>query len=296
MGIVYLIFRIYAWFVSILPFSVIYLISDFHYFLIYHVIGYRRKVVYQNLRSAFPEKDKKEINKIARKFYRNLSDIVLEVLKIKNFSEKEQDRRILFENFEIIEDLYKKGKSIFVAIGHCGNWEWMGPRLARITRHHPYAIVKPLTDPFFEDYMNMLRTKSGYNNLIKFKQAYRTLYKLKEQDNIVIIASDQTPTRDEINYWTNFMGQETGFFLGLEKMSKSLDYAVLFFDIVRERRGHYRVFIEEITREPAETGEYEITDKYVGMLESAIKARPDNWLWSHRRWKHKREQTENHSN
>ncbi len=292
MRLIYYIFSAVAWIVSLLPFFILYRLSDMLYLIIFYLIGYRKKVTYANLQNSFPEKSEKEIRQIARRFYKNLADLVVEVLKIKSIRTKTLHKRVRFHNYEIIEELYEKNKSIFVAIGHCGNWEWMGLKIAMISEHKPFAIVKPLSEPYFEDYMNKLRTKSGYNNLIKFRQTYRQLLKIRKQRNIVIIASDQTPTRDEINYWTNFLNQETPFFLGLEKMSKNMDFAVLFFDIVRSNRGCYDVFVKKITEEPNNTKEYEITEKYVHLLEDAVIKHPDNWLWSHRRWKHKKESEE----
>lgn len=238
MRLTYYIFSAVAWLVSILPFFILYRLSDLLYIIIYHLIGYRKKVTISNLHNAFPKKSDKEIKQITRKFYQNLADLIVEVIKIKSISSKTLHKRVTFHNYEIIEDIYKQNRSIFVAIGHCGNWEWMGLKMAMISKHKPFAIVKPLTDPYFEQYMNNLRTKSGYNNLIKFKQTYRQLLKIKKQRNIVIIASDQTPTRDEINYWTNFLNQETPFFLGLEKMSKNMDFSVLFYDIIRTKQRY----------------------------------------------------------
>ncbi|MDZ7744132.1 MAG: lysophospholipid acyltransferase family protein [Bacteroidota bacterium] len=288
MRILYFTFNIIGWFISILPFRVLYFLSDGLYYIVYYLTGYRKKTVFTNLKRAFPDKNKKEIRKIAKQYYRNLSDIILETLKIRNFSEKELDRRIIFKNYDILEKYYREGRSVFVATGHSGNWEWLGIGLARVTNFHPYAIYKQLNDPYFEKYVSMLRTKSGYNNLIRFKQTFRTLARLREQQNVVIIVADQTPTKIEINYWTEFFQRETGFFLGLEKMSKTLDYVVVFFDMYRVKRGYYEIEISLLEDDPQNTGEYEITEKYVKKLESVIKKNPDNWLWSHRRWKHQK--------
>jgi len=288
MKIVYFIFRVVAYGVSLLPFWVLYRLSDFMYFLVYYVLRYRTRVTITNLKNAFPEKNEREIRAIAARFYRNLADIIVEVIKTKSISVKELMRRVQFHNYEIVEDLFRKKKSTFVSIGHCGNWEWTAIKLAMISKHKPFAVVKPLNDPFFDDYMSRLRTKSGHSNLIKFKQTYRTLYKIKDELFITIIASDQTPTREEINYWTEFLNQDTPFFLGLEKISKALNMAVVFFDIVRPKRGYYDVYISKITEAPLETPQFEITEGYVRKLEDSIKKHPDNWLWSHRRWKHKR--------
>lgn len=289
MGVLYLLFRITGWVVSILPFWMLYGLSDLLYLFIFYVLRYRIKVTKENMTNAFPNKSPQEKKIIMQRFYRNLCDIIVEVLKTKNISVQSLSKRIKFHNYEIIEKLHAQHKSTFVSIGHCGNWEWMAIKLAMISKHKPFAVVKPLNDKFFDEYMAMLRTKSGYSNLIKFKQTYRTLYKMKDDLFLAIIASDQTPTKDEINYWTMFLNQETPFYLGLEKISKSLNLAVLFFDIVRVKRGRYEIFINLITDNPQDTEQYEITEKYVRLLEASIKKHPDNWLWSHRRWKHKAE-------
>lgn len=288
MKLFYLLFRLVAAIVSILPFWFLYRLSDFIFFLIYYVFRYRSRVTYQNLKNSFPERSTEDIRRIAKNFYRNIADIMVEVLKTKGVSVDQLMKRVQFHNYDIIEELFQKKKSTFVSIGHCGNWEWTAIKLAMISKHKPYAVVKPLNDVFFDEYMSQLRTKSGHSNLIKFKQTYRTLYKVKDELFITIIASDQTPTRDEINYWTEFLNQDTPFFLGLEKISKSLDMAVVFFDIVRTKRGFYDVYISLITDQPKETDQYEITEAYVRKLEASINKHPDNWLWSHRRWKHKR--------
>lgn len=288
MKLFYLFFRLVAAFVSILPFWFLYRLSDMMYLLIYYVFRYRTKVTYHNLKRSFPEKSNEEIKRIAKRFYRNIADIIVEVIKTKGVSIDQLMKRVQFHNYEIIEELFQKKKSAFVSIGHCGNWEWTAIKLAMISKHKPFAVVKPLNDEFFDEYMSQLRTKSGHSNLIKFKQTYRTLYKVKDELVVTIIASDQTPTRDEINYWTEFLNQDTPFFLGLEKISKSLDMAVVFFDIVRSKRGFYDVNISMITDNPKETEQYEITESYVRKLEESIRKNPDNWLWSHRRWKHER--------
>jgi Kdo2-lipid IVA lauroyltransferase/acyltransferase len=288
MRIAYFAFNVVAWLISRLPFGVLYGLSDFFYIIVFYILGYRKKVVFANLHRAFPEKPEKEIKQIARKFYRNFTDIFLETLKIQNMSEKEMDKRVVFKNNALMEKYHKEGRSAFVAIGHCGNWEWFGINMARVTTFFPYAVVKQLSNPYFDQYMSMLRTSFGYNNLINFKQTYRALLKLEHQQNLIIIAADQTPTQREISFWTEFFHQQTGFFLGLEKISKALNYVVFFADFVRVKRGHYEVEFELITDDPKSTDEFQITEEYVKRLEDAIRKRPDNWLWSHRRWKHKK--------
>jgi KDO2-lipid IV(A) lauroyltransferase len=290
MILIYRLFAITAYLVSLLPFPLLYVLSDFMAFVLYHVIRYRKKVVFENLRNSFPEKTEKEIRKIARKFYHNLADITLEVIKTRTIRKENLFKRLTFTNLEIVDDLYDRNKSILVAIGHCGNWEWTGPVWQMFSRHKGFAIVKPLSDKFFEAYLTRLRERFLIRaELVPFKQTMRTLIKHRNEPTLSILASDQTPHKDEINYWTTFLNQESAFFLGIEKMAVALDFAVLFVDIRRIRRGHYELVISRITDEPKKTSPFEIIEKYVQMLESAIRERPDNWLWSHRRWKYNRE-------
>jgi KDO2-lipid IV(A) lauroyltransferase len=290
MIIVYRLFSITAYLVSLLPFPLLYVFSDFLSFVLFHVIRYRKEVVFQNLRNSFPEKTDREIRRIARKYYHNLADITLEVIKTRTISKKQLVKRLTFTNIEIVDELYARNRSILVAIGHCGCWEWTGPVWQLFSQHKGFAVVKPLSDKFFEAYLTKLRSRFLIRaELVPFKQTMRTLIKYRNEPTLTILAADQTPHKDEINYWTTFLNQETPFFLGLEKMAIALDFAVLFADIRRVKRGHYELVITKITDEPTKTSQYEIIGQYVHLLEQAIRSRPDNWLWSHRRWKYKRE-------
>jgi KDO2-lipid IV(A) lauroyltransferase len=165
----------------------------------------------------------------------------------------------------------------------------MGTTLGLISDKKGYAVVKPLSDPRFNKYMMKLRHRLNPDSTIPFKETFRRMLVNKKKElTFNVFAADQTPTRDEINYWTDFMNQDTGFFLGIEKIARSLDFTVLFVDIVREKRGYYKGVMSLISDAPSETAEYEITEGYVKSLETAIRNNPSNWLWSHRRWKHQR--------
>ncbi|MEA3477233.1 MAG: lysophospholipid acyltransferase family protein [Bacteroidota bacterium] len=282
-------FKSLAWIISKLPFYCLYRFSDFLSFLLFYIFRYRKTVVFQNLQNAFPDKDHKEIRKIARKYYRNLADIILEVIKLRSITTDQLLKRFSFENIEIIRQLSSQGKSIIMTLGHCGNWEWMGIALGLITEQKGYAIVKPLSDKRFDKYMTFLRTRLYKDSMIPFKETFRTLIKNKEHLTINAFAADQTPTKSEINYWGKFLNQETGFFTGIEKIAMSLDMGVVFIDIQRVGRGQYKGIFSLITDQPKEAGEQEIIKKYVSLLEQSIIKSPDNWLWSHKRWKHKRE-------
>jgi KDO2-lipid IV(A) lauroyltransferase len=259
------------------------------YVIFYYIVGYRKKVVYTNLRNSFPEKSEKEINKIAHKFYHNLCDLFLEVIKVKTVSQKKLVKRISFKNMEIVDRLYNEGRSVMAILGHIGNWEWVGVNAQYFFRHKPFAVVKPLSSKFWEDYITRLRYSFGKEGLIPFKQTLRVLVKNKNHVFLTLIAADQTPTKSEIEYWTTFLNQETPVFLGTEKIAKALNMAVLFFNIQRPKRGHYEIEISVLAENPKDTAENEITEMHVHALEKAIIAHPDNWLWSHRRWKHKKE-------
>jgi len=284
----YGLFSVTVWLVSRLPFWLLYLKSDVLKFLIFNVIGYRKKVVFENLRHAFPEKNEQEIKEIASHFYRNLCDLILEVVKIQGMSLDTLNKRLFIKNYDLLEPYFKSGRSIIAISGHCGNWEWMGAALTTYTDFEGVGAVKPLSDKFFETYINNLRKRFSGRGPVDFKMVLREMIKRKDHPILTLFVGDQTPTKSEINYWTNFLSQETAVFLGAEKVAKALDHVVVFFDIQRVRRGYYEIVATLITDDAKNTAEYEITEKHVRLLEECIHKTPDNWLWSHRRWKHQR--------
>ena len=287
------IFRGFAWLVSHLPMPVIYFLSDILRLLIRYVIRYRRKVILENLTRSFPEKSRQDILKIKNRFYKNLADITLEIIKLQKLSGEELLTRFEFKGFDIMQRSFASGRSIIVAIGHCGNWEWMGTALGLMTPVKGYAIVKPLSSRNFNNYIEMLRHRLNPDSTIPFKSTYRTMARHKKEfQTFNVIASDQTPLLHDINYWHLFLNQDTPFFLGVEKLAISLDFDVIYIDIKRISRGKYLGDIALITDNPKNTRQYEITDKFISLLEDSIKRNPDNWLWSHRRWKHKKETTQ----
>jgi Kdo2-lipid IVA lauroyltransferase/acyltransferase len=278
------------WFLSLWPLWLLYPFSDFVYFLVYHVFGYRKKVVFENLTKAFPEKSAKEINAIAKKFYRyHLCDLIIEVSKTRHISRKNLLKRISFKNIEIFDKYRDANKSIIAAIGHCGNWEWMAMYLSLTIDFDVYAIVKPFSDEKFDSYFDAkLRSRFTTSKLVPFKMALRSMIRNKAKLTMNIFATDQSPAKNEIEYWTTFLNHDTAVYLGTEKIAKALDMAVLFFDIQRKSRGYYEIEIIELCDNAKQTAEFEITEKHVKALEYCIRENPYNWLWSHRRWKHTR--------
>lgn len=291
MRIAYYIFFAFAWTISIMPFWLLYRLSDLVFFFLYYVTGYRKKVTRQNLRNAFPDKDEKWIRDTSRRFYRSLADIILENIKVMTVGKKCLAKRYKYLNTEIMDKIFEKNKSVILAIGHCGNWEWLGNTMGPAYRHvKGYAIVKPLNNPYFDGYMNGLRNRFIDDSIIYMKDTLRTMVKRKDKVSMYVFAADQTPSNPATAHWTEFMNQDTPFFTGIEKIARSLDLGVIFIDLYREKRGHYAGEVSLITDSAKNTAENEITNAYIAKLEEAIRKRPHNWLWSHRRWKHKRPQ------
>lgn len=285
-------FIFFSWIISHLPFCFLYLKSYFLRIILYYVVRYRKKVVIENLQHSFPEKSEAQIKKIAKKFYQNLTDIFFEVLKLKTISSKSLNHRFRIKNPEVLDKLFAQKKSILVTVGHIGNWEWLGPMLASRGQFKVFGPAKPLNDPFFNKYMNANRSRFGFSP-IKYTHTLRTLVNHKDEFTASIMAADQSPLKSDQNYWAPFLNRDTPFYLGIEKIAKSLDIAVVYFDVQRRKRGFYEAEVHLITETPKLSAEHEIIDAYIECLQNSIMNNPDNWLWSHRRWKYEKESLTN---
>ena len=288
-------FHIVKWwmgFLSIHPYWLLYLKSDFYYVLTYHLIRYRRKVVRENLLRSFPEKDAKAIKTIEKHFYRNLCDLFVEAPKMLNMKPDGYKYRINYTNPELLTQLYEQHKNVFYAIPHSGNWEWFGKMTGDLTAHNCLAVYKKVQNPVFEQLMLYLRTKDVMLEMVESNSALRRLTQLRDNCNAVLMVADQTPHGLASDHWTEFLHQDTCWFTGLERIAKMLDYAVVFVAMKRTGRGHYEVTFELIADQPKETEKGYIIEQYVRCVERFIQEQPDNWLWSHRRWKHQRPQKE----
>ena len=270
-----------------LPLAVLYLLADLLAVVMKDLIGYRKQVVLQNLRRSFPDKDEAERKKIAGRFYRNLSDLSVELIKSSKMKPGQLESRVQFKNQEVIDRYYVEGKNVFLALGHCGNWEWVGNRVALFLKHNGAAIYKPIHDPFFDRYMIGVRQKYKGTLMVDYKKVYRTLLSLRDQLYTVFVLADQSPAMSEINHMEDFLGQKTPFYDGMEKVARALGYAVAYLDIQRKGRGFYEVEVRPITADAGREPSGKITTTYAAMLEETITRQPDNWLWSHRRWKEK---------
>ena len=279
-----------AFWISITPFSLLYLRSDCYFFFLYHVARYRRKVVRDNLVKSFPEKTPDEIKHIEKRFYHNLCDLFVEICKLMRVKPDELSKHVTFTNPELMQDLFERQKSVFAAIPHSGNWEWYGKLMHLVSPHEVAAIYKKVKNPYFDRFMLDLRTNFhvGKEIMIESATALKTLVRRRDLLNAILIIADQSPRGVESDYWTEFLHRDTCWFFGLERMAKTLDYAVVFVEMTRVRRGYYVVSFKMITDDPKSTPEGYIMEQYVRHIERFIQQNPDNWLWSHRRWKHSR--------
>ncbi len=272
---------------AIQPFFLLRRWRDLFFVLLYYITGYRKKVVMENLRNSFPEKSEKELEKIARKFYFHLSNLIIETFAFFRLSHKNMLKRVRFHNTELLEKLYDKKKNIVLVMGHYGMWEWMLV-MPKIMRHTGVVIYKPLNDKFFDEFMKKKRTQYG-GYAFSMRDTLRGLIEVTRKGNpwLAAFVADQTPTANEINFWVKFLNQDTPVFLGPEKIAKRFDAAVVYAEMMPKKRNKYDVRFELISEDTVSEPEGEITVKFNKMLEQTIQKAPQYWLWSHRRWKHK---------
>lgn len=278
----------FLYLLSLLPFWFLYCLSDLLFVILYYLIGYRRKVVQENLSNAFPEKTAYERHAIERKYYRYLSDLVMETIKMVTISEKEIMRRMKPSNPEVMAEYLARDINIIAVASHYCNWEMAALRFGLSTNKKRLIVYKPLTNAVFNDFFNNVRSRFG-SMMISMKQTLRKIAEYKNENIIIVLASDQTPVRDDTNYFMEFLNQPTAVFLGIERLAKMVDGVVAFYKIELVKRGYYKFTFVPLVEEPKKTAPFEITGIHVEYLESMIRERPEYWLWSHRRWKFKPE-------
>lgn len=273
---------IFSW----LPLRILYVKSSALAWLANYIIRYRRQIVSQNLSRSFPDATEKEIAGWRRKFYHNLADILVEIVRMKGISRSEIPKRVEFINPEIFDSLYDEGKSAIIVSGHRGNWEWSGVFLPTVLKHKVAAVYKPLSNKAFDLLMKNTRERFGLE-LLPMRSVARHIAANKDPW-VRIFASDQSPTAHDIQHYMDFLGQDTPVYTGPGKIAKASGHAVIFMDMHRVSRGHYTVHFQAVRPESGTSDEFLTTEAYNRMLEEGIRREPDNWLWSHRRWKHSR--------
>lgn len=276
-------------FISILPFPVLYLISDFLAFLAFRIIKYRKKLVIQNLKNSFPEKKEAEIQKIAKEFYTNLMDILVETVKSLSMRPEDFKKRVKLNNPNLILDPIDDGKSVIALGSHMCNWEWVLLINSIIAR--PDTIVSGyqyINNTFTNNLFLKIRSRFGAK-MVEKKNILKEILISKDKPNVYGLVADQTPVGELQNrYWTTFLNQDTVFYIGGEKIAKKKGMVVLYVDMQRTKRGHYIINYSTLDQPPFNSEENFITKNFVKRLEEGIRLAPADWLWSHNRWKFKK--------
>jgi KDO2-lipid IV(A) lauroyltransferase len=256
-------------------------------FIIGTLLKYRTKVIINNLKKAFPEKDEKELNHILHKTYKNLIDNISESLKAFTMRKSVIIKRHKLINPEVLAPLLKRNKSIIAVTGHYGNWEWGSLSASLQIDCKVAALYKPLSNKYIDSILRKSRSRCG-TELIPIYNTSEMFEKYKNEQYIYLMAADQSPSKDQLKdaYWINFLGTRTAFLHGLEKHSKQNNHAVVFININRVKRGYYECKLDVLTENPLELEEGELTKRYAKKLEEMIIKKPEDWLWSHKRWKH----------
>ena len=278
--------------ISYLPFSVLYVFSDIVFFFVNYILRYRRKVITINLKNSFPEKSDEEIHKIRREFYSHFCDTFIETIKMWSISEEEMKKRCKFLNPEVFDVYKEQNKNVITILGHYGNWEWLSSfALWRDANYLP--VYKPLHNKVFDNMFLKIRKRFGAIPVAK-DDTLRTMirYRNEEKLSATVLIGDQTPKKNSISYWTKFLNQDTAILIGTERIAKKLDQAIIFIKMNKIKRGYYEVDLIPLFDNPKETEEFEISEKHTRVLENIIKENPAYWLWSHKRWKHKKETAE----
>lgn len=285
----YYLLKFYTRIIQLFPLRFHYFFSDLLFPLIYHIIRYRRKVVKMNLANSFPDKTAAERNIIERKYYHHLCDTIIETFYFDHVGEKEIKKRLTFSNPELVNKYLEQGRQVMLVMGHYNNWEWNCSWPLHYNKYKSYVIYRRLNDKNFNRFYFELRSRFGIIPL-ETAETFKHLYK-NASNNIPSASAflmDQRPKIYELNYWTNFLNQDTPVLTGTEKLARRLDTVVIYGVIKKIKRGYNRIDLTLIAEHAKDTAPFELTEKAIRMLEETIIEQPELWLWSHKRWKHKR--------
>ncbi len=275
-----------------LPLAVLYVVADGLYFLLAYVVRYRRRVVLENLRNSFPEKSEVEIRRIGKAFYRHFADVVVEVLKLPGIPAAELKRRMTFHNPEVADRHHAQGRTVLGLASHAGNWEWVLAAAPLWIAAPVDGVYKPLSNPFFEDFLRFVRSRTGAG-LVPMSGVMREMVARKGEAHLLSLVSDQAAGPEDRPYWTQFMHQESGFYTSADRLAARFHCAVLYVTVRRRRRGYYDFTFTELYdgEAPLPAHGFPIMESFARHLERDIQAAPEQYLWTHRRWKHQRNTT-----
>lgn len=292
MKILYYIVLMVWYLLSLLPLRLLYVLSDCLFVLIYYVIGYRKKVVRENLASSFPEKSAEELRKVERGFYHFFCDYLVESLKMMTISSEQQKKRMQFEGVELIEQCVKEGQSVAMYLGHYCNWEWVSSFPLWLTEKVQCGqIYHPIENKDFDRLFLRSRQRQGAL-CIPMQDTLRKILEFRRAGQPIVVGyiADQKPHWVNIHHWVDFLHHDTPVLTGTERIVRKVNHAVVYLDMQRVRRGYYKGVLHLITREPGKLAEFELTDIYYRYLEASIRRAPEFWLWSHKRWARTRQE------
>ncbi|MDZ4847058.1 MAG: lysophospholipid acyltransferase family protein [Chitinophagales bacterium] len=289
MRISYYLFIFIARLFAALPFRLLYLLSDLFCLLLIYVIPYRKKVIQTNIERSFPNLTQQAHQKIIKGFYHNFCDIIVEGIKGFTITKKDLQQRYVFVNPEVMNDLYAKGKSVVAVGAHYANWEWGIMAAPLALKHKLYAFYTPLTNKPIDTYMRQNRKKWG-TELVPGSEIKNVFNATHNEPVLYFFGADQSPSKPEKAHWMEFLNQDTACLTGAESFAKSYELPMLYFDVQRIKKGHYAVTITVLENDPVNTSPGEITENYMRTLEQIIRKKPEDYLWSHRRWKHSRKE------
>jgi Kdo2-lipid IVA lauroyltransferase/acyltransferase len=275
---------------SYLPLSFLYIISRILAWLLHWVFGYRLNVVRENLKNSFPEKTQDELRKIERDFYHHFADVIMEIIKLKTMPFKELKRRCSCppESVKLMDEYFKQGKNVMIVMGHTGNWEWAGASYHLSNRHQILTAYRPLKSKVFDLETLKMRERTG-NILVPMKTLPREMFRARNKVVATALIADQTPSKNNA-FWIRFLNQETPFFKGTEILSQKFNTPLFWAGVRRIKKGYYELTLELITENPKDFDQPgSLTNLFVSFLERDINNQPEAWLWSHRRWKHRRD-------
>lgn len=285
----------FLWYLlSLLPFWVHYLFSDFIYLILYKLLSYRVNVVRKNLIESFPEKSEQELREIERKFYHRLCDYFVELVKTMTMSEKQIRKRMVFKGTDLVNQCAEEGQSVAAYLGHTFNWEWITSLPFSVSdKLHCGQLYHALENPVFNKLILRQRQRWGAECIALVDILRKTIeYKRKNQLTVIGYIGDQVPHWNNIHHWCWFLNHDTPVMTGTERIAVKNRQALFFIEVTQTKRGYYEAEFKLITRHPEQLKEFEATDIYHQMLETNIRRQPELWLWSHNRWKRTREEFE----
>jgi KDO2-lipid IV(A) lauroyltransferase len=283
----YVVLMVLTWPMQFFPLGFHYVFSNILFFLFYRVVGYRRKVVAENIRKSLPEKSAIERAAIVKKFYHHFADMFIEALYFTHTSYRKTSKLLEVENLELVHQLLAKGKNVILVSGHVGNWEYFQLFREKLDGLK-YYVYKRMGNKTFDDFYKRIRSRGA--EPLEMGETYRRLYSTVKSGEkyIAFFISDQRPLANELFYWLTFMNQDTPVMTGTEKIARNTNAAVVYTEIIRVKRGYARLRFELLKEDIGIPKGYEITDRFMARLEESIRQYPDQYFWTHKRWKYKK--------